>query len=80
MLFFYFVTTLLAILFLIFVYATSLIELMDTFNFKDGRVHFRNLRVKRLLSIYFDEEIIQISLMLSLKLFYIFLFTDYTLD
>ena len=41
----YFVTTLFAILFSIFVHVTSLIDTMDTYNFIDGRVHFRKLGV-----------------------------------
>ena len=43
---FYFFTALFDILFPILVYATSLTEIMDTFNFIDGSVHFRNSGVK----------------------------------
>ena len=46
--FFYIVTTLFAILFSIFIYVISLNEIMDTFNFIDGRFHFRNSGVKGL--------------------------------
>ena len=48
--FFYFVTTLFDILLPIFVYATSLIDILDTFDIIEGRIHFRNSVVKRLNS------------------------------
>ena len=40
--FFYFINTLFDILFSIFVGATPLIEIMDSFSFINGRVHVRN--------------------------------------
>ena len=43
---FHFFTALFDILFPILVYATSLTEIMDTFSFIDGSVHFRNSGVK----------------------------------
>ena len=46
--FFYFVSTLFVILFSIFVYETLLIEIMDTFNFIDGKLHFKNSGIKGL--------------------------------
>ena len=50
LLFSYFVTTLFANLFSIFVYVVSLIEIMDTFNFIDGPIHLRNSGMTGLMS------------------------------
>ena len=41
--------TLFAFLSMLFFHATSLIEIMDTFNYMDGRFHFRDSEIKGLM-------------------------------